>query len=89
MSITAPAKQELIKDFAQNEKDTGSADVQVAVLTTRIKNLTEHLKLHKKDFACELGLKKMVGRRKRLLAYIKSNDVARYEALIKKLGLRK
>ena len=89
MSITAEKKQELIKEFGQGKNDTGSADVQCAILTERINNLTGHFKTNKKDFHSRQGLLKMVGRRRNLLNYIKQNDAARYEALIAKLGLRK
>jgi len=89
MSITKQEKAKLIKEFAKDKKDTGSTKIQIAVLTTRIKNLTEHLKLRKKDFDCELSLVKMVNRRKKLLAYLKRKDETGYSELIKKLGLRK
>ncbi|MEM7441964.1 MAG: 30S ribosomal protein S15 [Pseudomonadota bacterium] len=89
MSITAERKQELIAKHAQAESDTGSPEVQVAVLTERIVNLTEHLKTHAKDFHSRRGLLMMVGRRRRLLDYLKRKNNARYEALIKELGLRR
>ncbi len=89
MSITAERKQELIKEFAIKEGDTGSPEVQVAVLSERIKNLTEHFKSHKKDNHSRRGLLKMVSQRRRLLDYIKSKDEARYQSLIKRLGLRR
>ena len=89
VSITQERKQELIKEFAINEGDTGSPGVQVAVLSERIKNLTEHLKEHKKDFHSRRGLLIMVGQRRRLLDYVKSKEVKRYEALIQRLGLRR
>ena len=89
MSITHARKAELIKEYAIKEGDTGSPEVQVAVLPERIKNLTEHMKDHKKDFISRRGLLIMVGQRRRLLDYVKSKDVARYETLIKRLGLRK
>lgn len=89
MSITAARKQELIKEFAQDDKDTGSPEVQCAVLTERIKNLTEHFKGNHKDHHSRRGLLIMVGRRRRLLAYVKKQDVNRYLSLIEKLGLRK
>ena len=88
MSITAERKQELIKEFGIKEGDTGSPEVQVAVLTEKIVNLTEHLKMHKKDFHSRRGLLMMVGQRRRLLDYVKRKKVERYEAIIKKLGLR-
>ena len=89
MSITQERKQELIKEYATAEGDTGSPEVQVAVLSERIKNLTEHLKEHKKDFHSRTGLLKLVGRRRNILNYLKKKDVQRYRALIEKLGLRK
>ena len=89
MSITKEKKAELIKEFATKEGDTGSPEVQIAVLSERIKNLTEHMKDHKKDFISRRGLLMMVGQRRRLLAYVKEQNVARYESLIKRLGLRK
>ena len=89
MSITAERKQELINEFATNKGDTGSADVQVAILTERINNLTEHMKIHKKDFHSRRGLLIMVGQRRRLLDYLKRTETARYDSLIKRLGLRR
>ncbi len=89
MSITAERKSEIIKDFATSEGDTGSPEVQVAVLTERITNLTEHFKTHKKDLHSRRGLLMLVSRRRRLLDYVQNNDQPRYEALIKRLGLRK
>jgi len=89
MSITAERKQELIKEYAIKDGDTGSPEVQVAILTERIVNLTEHLKIHKKDFHSRRGLLIMVGLRRRLLDYAKGKEVARYESLIKRLGLRR
>jgi len=89
MSITAERKQELIKEYATKPGDTGSPEVQVAVLTERIVNLTEHLKTHKKDHHSRRGLLIMVGQRRRLLDYTKKKDQARYEGLIKRLGLRR
>ena len=89
MSITAERKQELIKEFAVKDGDTGSADVQVAVLTERITNLTEHLKIHGKDFHSRRGLLMMVGQRRRLLDYLRKKDSKRYEGLVKRLGLRR
>jgi len=89
MSITAERKQELIKEYAIKDGDTGSPEVQVAILTERIVNLTEHLKTHKKDFHSRRGLLIMVGLRRRLLDYTKGKEVARYESLIKRLGLRR
>ena len=89
MSITAERKQELISEFALKKDDTGSPEVQVAVLSERIGNLTEHLKLHKKDFHSRRGLLMMVGLRRRLLDYLKKTQVKRYEKLVKRLGLRR
>ena len=89
MSITAERKQELIKEFAQKKGDTGSPEVQVAILSERITNLTEHLKTHKKDFHSRRGLLMMVGQRRRLLDYVKQKEVKRYEELVKRLGLRR
>ena len=89
MSITAERKSEIIKDFATSEGDTGSPEVQVADLTERITNLTEHFKTHKKDLHSRRGLLMLVSRRRRLLDYVQNNDQPRYEALIKRLGLRK
>lgn len=89
MSITAERKQELIQEFAEGPNDTGSAPVQIAVLSERIKNLTEHMQTHKKDFHSRRGLLVMVGQRRRLLDYVKKIDAAQYEALIKRLGLRR
>jgi small subunit ribosomal protein S15 len=89
MSITADRKQELIKEYAANGTDTGSPEVQVAILSERIRNLTEHFKGHKKDFHSRRGLLVMVGQRRRLLDYLKAKDSSRYERLIGRLGLRK
>ncbi|HJU15129.1 MAG TPA: 30S ribosomal protein S15 [Stellaceae bacterium] len=89
MSITAERKQALIHDYATRESDTGSPEVQVAILSERIRNLTDHLATHKKDFHSRRGLLVMVGQRRRLLDYLKRSDVRRYEALIARLGLRR
>jgi small subunit ribosomal protein S15 len=89
MSITAERKQELIKEFAVKKDDTGSPEVQVAILSERITNLTEHLKTHKKDFHSRRGLLMMVGLRRRLLDYVKRKKVERYDDLIKRLNLRR
>lgn len=89
MSITAERKQTLIQEYATKEGDTGSPEVQVAILTERIKNLTEHLQGHKKDFHSRRGLLVMVGQRRRLLDYLKRNDQGRYATLIERLGLRR
>ena len=82
-------KKEIIEKFQHNEKDTGSSEVQVALLTARINHLTDHLKVHPKDFHSRRGLLKMVGQRKGLLDYIRDRDVVRYRSLIAELGLRK
>ncbi|HZV19751.1 MAG: 30S ribosomal protein S15 [Sphingobium sp. 66-54] len=89
MSITAERKQELIKDNAQHEGDTGSPEVQVAILTERISNLTEHFKGHHKDNHSRRGLLMLVNKRRSLLDYLKKKDAGRYTALIAKLGIRK
>jgi small subunit ribosomal protein S15 len=89
MSITTERKHELVKEYGASESDTGSPVVQVAILTERIKNLTEHLQQHKKDFHSRRGLLVMVGQRRRLLDYIKRNDRQRYDDTIKSLGLRR
>jgi len=89
MSITVERKKEVISEFAKKEGDTGSPDVQVAVLSERIANLTEHFKSHVKDNHSRRGLIKMVSQRRRLLDYIKATDEKRYNALITKLGLRR
>ena len=87
--MTQAEKQAIIKEYATHEGDTGSPEVQVAVLTTRINELTEHLKVHKKDHHSRRGLLKMVGHRRNLLAYLKGKDIERYRTLIEQLGLRK
>ncbi|ABC24578.1 30S ribosomal protein S15 [Rhodospirillum rubrum] len=89
MSITPERKQEMIKDYATKEGDTGSPEVQVAILTERITNLTEHFKIHKKDNHSRRGLLMMVSQRRRLLDYLKGKNVKRYEDLIGRLGIRK
>ena len=89
MSVTAEKKQEIIKDNAVQDGDTGSPEVQVAILTERIRNLTEHFKDHHKDNHSRRGLLMMVNKRRSLLAYLKKKDVERYNSLIQKLGLRK
>jgi small subunit ribosomal protein S15 len=89
MSITAERRSALISEYATKPGDTGSPEVQVALLSERIKNLTEHLKDHAKDFHSRRGLLMMVGQRRRLLDYVKRKDAARYDALIKRLGLRR
>ena len=87
--MTQAEKQAIIKEYATHEGDTGSPEVQVAVLTTRINELTEHLKVHQKDHHSRRGLLKMVGQRRNLLAYLKGKDIERYRTLIEQLGLRK
>ena len=89
MSITAERKQELIKEYATAANDTGSPEVQVAILTERITNLTEHFKDHKKDNHSRRGLLKMVSQRRSLLDYVKRKDVERYQKLISELGIRR
>lgn len=89
MSITAERRTTLVQEYAQGEADTGSPEVQVALATERIVNLTEHLKTHNKDFHSRRGLLMLVGRRRRLLDYLKKKDDARYQALIGRLGLRR
>jgi len=89
MSITAERKQALVDEYKTKEGDTGSPEVQVAILSERIANLTEHLKTHSKDFHSRRGLLMMVGQRRRLLDYVKRKDANRYEDLIKRLGLRR
>ena len=87
--ITKEIKQQIIKEYALKEGDTGSPEVQIAILTYRINDLNEHLKTHKKDHHSRRGLLKMVGQRRNLLAYLKDNDLERYRNLIARLGLRK
>ena len=89
MSITAEAKAKVMKDFATKEGDTGSPEVQVAILTSRITTLTEHFKSHKKDNHSRRGLLKMVALRRKLLDYVKAKDESRYQDLIKRLGIRR
>jgi small subunit ribosomal protein S15 len=89
MSITQERKQEVIAQYATQGGDTGSPEVQVAILTERIGNLTEHLKTHKKDFASRRGLLMLVGQRRRLLDYLRRKEESRYQNLIERLGLRK
>lgn len=89
MAVTKEKKKELIQQFARTPSDTGSPEVQIAILTERIRELTEHLKKHKKDFASRRGLLQMVGKRRSLLAYLRRSDFERYQNLIEKLNLRK
>ena len=86
--ITKEQKADLVKQYGKSETDTGSAEVQVAILTARIKELTEHMKSHQKDFHTRRGLLMLVGKRRRLLSYIKKNDIENYRNLIKSLGIR-
>ncbi|MDD5893684.1 MAG: 30S ribosomal protein S15 [Coriobacteriales bacterium] len=88
MTISKEQKAEIIKEFGKTEQDSGSAEVQVALLTARIKDLTEHVKVHKKDHHTRRGLLMLVGKRRRLLTYIKDRDIDEYRELIKKLGIR-
>ena len=89
MAITAEQKNQIITEYAIHEGDTGSPEVQVALLTARIKYLTEHFQTHKKDHHSRRGLLKLVGQRRRLLRYVKDNDFNRYKSLISRLGLRR
>jgi len=89
MSVAPTRKKEIIEKFKGHEKDTGSPEVQIALLTDRIVHLTEHFKTHVKDHHSRRGLLKMVGKRRRLLDYLKSKDVERYRKIIKELGIRK
>lgn len=89
MALSKEEKAKIIQEFAKNENDCGSAEVQIAILTNEINNLTEHLKEHKHDYHSKRGLLMKVGRRKKLLAYLKDNDVKSYREVIKKLNLRK
>lgn len=88
MTINLKSKQEVIKKYGANEKDTGATAVQVAMLTAKISELTEHLKINQKDFATKRGLLMMVGKRKRLLSYLKNRNIDEYRDLIKKLKIR-
>jgi len=88
MALDSAKKAEIVAKFARKEKDTGSPEVQIALLTARINELTEHLKVFKKDHSSRLGLLKIVGRRKRLLKYLKANDYAKYAKLIGELNIR-
>ncbi len=87
--LTKAEISKIVSEFARSEGDTGSVEVQVAILTAQINRLTEHLKVHKKDYHSTRGLMKMVGNRKKFLAYLKNNDVNRYRELVQRLGLRK
>lgn len=87
--MTVERKQEIIETFRRDEKDTGSSEVQIALLTERIKELTEHLKVHKKDNHSRRGLLKMVGKRRSLLNYLEKNDIEKYREIVEKLQLRR
>jgi small subunit ribosomal protein S15 len=89
MVLTADSKEKVIKQFKTHDKDTGSPEVQIGLLTQRIDYLTEHFKTHKKDFSSRRGLLKLVGRRRKLLDYLKDNDADKYKTIIKELGIRK
>ncbi|AAU23428.1 30S ribosomal protein S15 [Bacillus sp. GM2] len=89
MAITQERKTQLINEFKTHESDTGSPEVQIAILTDQINNLNEHLRTHKKDHHSRRGLLKMVGKRRNLLTYLRNKDVTRYRELINKLGLRR
>jgi small subunit ribosomal protein S15 len=89
MALTADQKQKIVQDYATHEGDTGSPEVQIALLTARIEYLTQHFQTHAKDHASRRGLLKLVGQRRRLLKFVKDGDVARYQGLIQRLGLRR
>ncbi|MCF7943540.1 MAG: 30S ribosomal protein S15 [Spirochaetia bacterium] len=89
MALTKEQKQEIVEEFGANGKDTGSTEVQIALLTSRIRDLTEHFKTNKKDHASRRGLLKMVGQRRRLLRYLKNTDINKYRDMLVKLNLRK
>jgi len=88
LSISKERVAELVKEYGENEQDTGNVEVQVAILTERIRNLTEHLKVHKKDNHTRRGLMKIIGKRRGLLKYIKAKDIEQYRNLVKRLGIR-
>ncbi|MBU1049131.1 30S ribosomal protein S15 [Candidatus Bipolaricaulota bacterium] len=88
MGLSTDKKTEIVKEFGKGDNDTGSAEVQIALLTTRVKELTEHLNMHKKDFSAQRGLRQMVGQRRRLLKYVKRHDLATYRQLLERLGIR-
>ncbi len=89
MAVVTERKRGLVKDYSRHEGDTGSPEIQVALLTERINHLTDHLKVHKKDFTSRHGLLMMVGQRRRLLKYLEDADKSRYDSLISRLGIRK
>lgn len=88
MALKQERKQEIMGEYQTHDTDTGSAEVQVALLTARVKQLSDHLKVHKQDYSCQRGLMRTIGRRKRLLAYIQKQDSERYKSLISRLGIR-
>ena len=88
MSLTTEKKAEIVQEFGQGNQDTGSVAVQIALLTERIQELTEHLNQHKKDFSSQRGLRRMVGQRRRMLKYLKRRDLSAYKALSERLGIR-
>ncbi len=88
MGLSTDKKTEIVKEFGKGDNDTGSAEVQIALLTTRVTELTEHLNEHKKDFSAQRGLRKMVGQRRRLLKYVKRHDLTMYRQLLERLGIR-
>jgi len=89
MAITKDRRLEVVKQYGKTEADTGNTEVQIALITDRINNLTEHFKFHKKDYNSQRGLLKLVGKRRRLLHYLRSNELERYRAVLEKLNLRK
>lgn len=89
MSLTKEQKLEVVKEFGQGEKDTGTTEVQIALITRRIEDLTGHFKQHKKDHSSRRGLLKLVGKRRRLLNYLKKTDIGKYREILKRLSLRK
>lgn len=89
MTIANESKQKIVEQYRRSDNDTGSAEVQIALLTQRIQHLTEHMKVHKKDYATRRGLLGMVSRRRRLLGYLRNKDPQRYVAVIQRLGIRK
>ena len=89
MALTKEIKESIIKEYRRDEKDTGSCEVQIAILTKEINDLTEHLKVHTHDYHSRRGLLKKIGQRRSMLPYLAKNDISRYRELIKKLGLRK
>lgn len=89
MSLPQEVKQAILKDYGSNDQDTGSTEVQIALITQRIRNLTEHFRVHKKDHNSRRGLLKLVGQRRRLLNYLRREDIERYRSILKKLDLRK